>query len=554
MIKYANGKKINTYFAYKFLQMRFLKYFGFIVLIILALFTNCAKRGTITGGPKDTLAPVILSTIPENFSTGFNKNEIQINFDEYVKLNKVNQQLIISPPMDIQPEITPMGYPSKYIKIKIFDTLKSNTTYSFNFGESIEDNNEGNAYPNYKYVFSTGSYIDSLTLQTTFNDAYSKKPLGTVNLLLYEAEGFNDSTIYKKKPLYVTTAKDSIKSASFENLKAGEYFLIALQEKNSNYKYDSKSDKIGYHPTKITVPTDSIYDLKIFNEEKPVNAYRPSMVSQNKWLAGFEGSVKNLELSVLGNNKPIEFRFVKIPQKDSIHIFTPLEKYDSLEFKFKSGAYEKLYTINQRNIKPIDTLQVKFNKSGTLQYRDTLSFTTNTPVKKFDSSLMQFYGKDSIAIDFKLKLDTINNALQVLFDKVEDEKYTFVLQPNSVTDFYDNVLKTEITQRFQTNKLTDYGNIAFNLEGNINYPIILELLDKNEKVYDFIYITEDSNVEFKAIEPAKYSVRIIEDTNSNKKWDTGNYLQKLQPEKVIHIDKIFDIRANWELNETLILP
>src|SRR5690554_1701987 len=99
--------------------MRFLKYCSFFVILSLVLFTNCAKRGTIDGGPRDTLPPVILSTAPENFSTGFEAKTIQINFDEYVKLSNINQQLIISPPMETQPEIIPMGYPSKYIRIKI---------------------------------------------------------------------------------------------------------------------------------------------------------------------------------------------------------------------------------------------------------------------------------------------------------------------------------------------------------------------------------------------------------------------------------------------------
>src|SRR5690606_12246269 len=173
--------------------MKFLRYFSFLLLLTLVLFTNCAKRGTITGGPQDTLSPVILSTLPENFSTSFTKKEIQINFDEYVKLNKVTQQLIISPPMETQPEIIPMGYPSKFMKIKIFDTRKANTAYSFKFGESIQDNNEGNPYTNYKYVFSTGTYIDSLKVPTSYQDAYNKKTSGLVNMLLYETEGFTDS-------------------------------------------------------------------------------------------------------------------------------------------------------------------------------------------------------------------------------------------------------------------------------------------------------------------------------------------------------------------------
>ena len=453
--------------------MRFLSFFGFFLILALVLFTNCAKRGTITGGPKDTLAPVILSTNPENFSTLFNKKEIQINFNEYVKLNKVNQQLIISPPMDTQPEIIPMGYPSKFIKIKIFDTLQPNTTYSFNFGESIQDNNEGNPYTNYKYVFSTGSYIDSLKLSTQFKDAYYKKTLGLVNVLLYETEGFTDSTIYKKKPLYVASARDSISSVDLENLKSGSYYLVALQEKNSNYRFDPKSDKIGFYPTPITLPNDSVYSLKLFQEEKTTAAYRPSMVSQNKWLAGFEGSVKNLELTVLGNNEPIASRYMKIAEKDSLFIFTPLEKYDSLQFKFKSGTYERIHTVTQRNVKPIDTLQIKFTKGNTIQYRDTVSFTTNTPVQKIDQSLIQLIGKDSLQIPFSVALDSVNNTVKILFDKTETEKYTLTLQPNSVTDFYGNLLKTEIVQRFQTNKLTDYGNITFTLSGTVNYPVIL---------------------------------------------------------------------------------
>lgn len=534
--------------------MRFLNHIVFLLILSLVLFTNCAKRGTITGGPKDTLAPVILSTTPENFSTMFNKKEIQINFDEYVKLNKVNQQLIISPPMETQPEIIPMGYPSKFIKIKIFDTLKPDTTYSFNFGESIEDNNEGNPHSNYRYVFSTGTYIDSLTLGTQFEDAYSKKHSGTVNVLLYEAERFTDSTIYQKKPLYVASARDSIQTVDLENLKSGLYYLIALQEKNSNYRFDPKSDKIGFHPTPISLPNDSIYSLKLFQEEKATAAYRPSMVSQNKWLAGYEGSTKDLELQVLGNNQPIPSRFVKVPQKDSIHIFTPLEKYDSLQFQFKSGAYERLYTVNQRNVRPVDTLQVKFLKSGTIQYRDTVAFTTNTPIKRVDESLMQLIGKDSLNVPFTTTIDTLNNTVKVLFDKLEEEKYTLYLQANSVVDFYDQALQQEMIQRFQTNKLTDYGNISFTLSGAVNYPILFELLTKDEKVYDYLYITEESTIDFRAIEPAKYYVRIIEDANGNQKWDTGNYLKKKQPEKVINFYKEFDIRANWELNETLVLP
>lgn len=539
----------------KFSLMRFLRYFSFFLVLSLLLFTNCAKRGTITGGPKDTLAPVILSSSPENFSTHFKANTIQINFDEFVKLNKVNQQLIISPPMETQPEIIPMGYPSKFIKIKIFDTLKENTTYSFNFGESIQDNNEGNPYSNYKYVFSTGSYIDSLKLAVTFKDPSSlKKSGGTVNVLLYEAEGFNDSTVYKKKPLYIASSKDSLGRADLENLKEGSYYLIALQEKSSNYKFDPKTDKIGFLPQKISIPSDSTYHVTLFNETKKSNAYRPMMVSQNKWLVPYEGDVKELRVSVKGDDKPVKSFFSKVPDKDSIYVYTPLQKFDSIQFDFNAEDYQKTYKLTQRNVKPIDTLQVKFNKSGSIHFRDTLVFTTNTPVSVINKELISLVGKDSVQIPFSIKTDTLNNLVKIFFDKKEDEKYTIRLQPNSITDFYDTSLKTEIVQSFQTGKETDYGTIAYKISGNIHYPVLFELLTKDEKVYDVIYLEEAQEVVFKLVAPDKYYVRIIEDANRNRKWDSGSYLGKQQPEKVYLFQKEFDVRANWDIVEELVMP
>lgn len=539
----------------KFSLMKFLRYFSFFLVLSLLLFTNCAKRGTITGGPKDTLAPVILSSNPENFSTQFKSKTIQINFDEYVKLNKVNQQLIISPPMETQPEIIPMGYPSKFIKIKIFDTLKANTTYSFNFGESIQDNNEGNPYTNYKYVFSTGSYIDSLKLSVTFKDpSRLKKSGGVVNVLLYEAEGFNDSTIYKKKPLYIASSRDSIGKADLENLKEGSYYLVALQEKSSNYKFDPKSDKIGFLADKISIPNDSTYYVTLFNETKKVNAYRPTMVSQNKWLVPFEGDVKELKVSVKGDNKPLKSFFSKVPDKDSIYVYTPLQKSDSVQFDFKAGEYHKTYKLIQRNVKALDTLQIKFNKSGSIQFRDTLAFTTNTPVTVINKELISLIGKDSLQIPFSIKNDTLNNLVKVLFDKKEDEKYTLTLKPNSIVDFYENGLKTEMVQSFQTGKATDYGTIAYKLSGNVNYPVLFELLTKDEKVYDQVYLTEAKEISFKLVTPDKYYVRIVEDANKNGRWDTGNYFKKQQPEKVYLFQKEFDVRANWDIVEDLVLP
>ena len=193
-----------------------------VLFIVASFFTSCAKRGTITGGPKDTIAPKIVGSFPENFSTNFKGNEIKINFNELIKVKDITKQLIISPPMKKQPVIVPQGSASKFISIKILDTLQENTTYSFNFGQSISDNNENNPYSQFKYVFSTGSYIDSLTVVGKIKDAYNQKPDNFVSVLLYDAKTFTDSTVYKETPIHTTNTSDSVKVFSLENLKQGQ--------------------------------------------------------------------------------------------------------------------------------------------------------------------------------------------------------------------------------------------------------------------------------------------------------------------------------------------
>ena len=185
---------------------------------------SCAKRGTITGGLKDTIAPTLKSSYPENYSVKFNSKKIKLTFDENVKIKNLNKQLIISPPMKNELLVLPTT-PTKTLTITINDTLQPDTTYSLNFGQSIADNNEGNPLNQFKYIFSTGDYIDSLALGGRIKDAHDKEAAAFVSIMLYEAnEKFNDSTIYKENPRYITNTLDSLKTFRLENLKAGKYF------------------------------------------------------------------------------------------------------------------------------------------------------------------------------------------------------------------------------------------------------------------------------------------------------------------------------------------
>jgi hypothetical protein len=151
----------------------------FLYFLFTLILVGCAKRGSISGGLKDTIPPILEMSIPKNFSTEFSSKSIKLTFDEFVKLKNINKQLIISPPLSINPQILP-STASKSITINFLDSLRTNTTYSMNFGQSIEDNNEGNPYPQFKYVFSTGKFIDSLSIQGTIKDALELKPTASI--------------------------------------------------------------------------------------------------------------------------------------------------------------------------------------------------------------------------------------------------------------------------------------------------------------------------------------------------------------------------------------
>ena len=156
--------------------------------------------------------------------------------------------------------------------------------------ENQVDNNESNPYPYFRYVFSTGTYIDSLKINGVIEDALNDKPDNFVSVMLYEMDStFSDSIVYKKKPNYITNTLDSTAQFQLDNLKAGDYFLVALKDNNTNFTFEQKEDKIGYKENIITVPSDSSYNVRLFKEIFDFKATRPSLVSGNKIAFGYEG-------------------------------------------------------------------------------------------------------------------------------------------------------------------------------------------------------------------------------------------------------------------------
>lgn len=519
------------------------------LLLISILFTGCAKRGFITGGMKDTLAPVLRLSEPKNFSTNFKGNVIKLQFDEYVKLKDVNKQMIISPPMKLQPLITP-SVASKEITITIKDTLLENTTYSFNFGNSIQDNNEGNPYQQFKYIFSTGTYIDSLELRGTIKDAFDLKTDNFVSVMLYEKnEKFNDSVVYKEVPRYITNTLDSSKTFKLENLKEGNYLLVAMKDMSSNNKFDPKSDKIAFFSETITVPSEFAYELELFKEVLPFKPMKPSQASGNRIIVGHEGKADNLKAELKNGSEIIPTIVTTFEGKDSVQIWFKPIKTDSISLKLNRNDFEKEFTVKMKNQKA-DTLSIKPKQSGTLHFRENFTLGSSVPLTKIDDSRIKLINKDSVAVTFSTKYDELKQEVEIDFKKEPLEKYSFTLEKGAFTDFLER--ESDSTgYRVSTRDVADYGNLRLQLEGIKSFPIIVELTDDKGKVLASAYSEGETVLDFDLVEPALFTVRIIYDENKNKIWDTGSYLEKRQTEEVRYFPTPVEVRANWDVNQTL---
>ena len=520
--------------------------FAFLILF----FSQCAKKGRPSGGPKDEDAPLFVTADPPYESINFDKNEINIYFNEYIKLKDLNKQLIVSPPLNpSNPSlISPQGSPSKFINIKILDTLKENSTYIFDFGNSVQDNNESNTLERFKYVFSTGTYIDSLTLEGSVKNSFKSEDLKNIKLLLYRLDSsYSDSAVYKRKPDYVTSSLDT-SNYKFSNLRKGNYLLVALNDERSDYLFNPKADEIGFLKDTISLPRDSILKdiISIFKEELPYKFKRGKEISKGQLILGYEGKVTKINIETI-SAVPDNFQTITFPEKDkdTINLWhTPIER-DSLIFKVNNNGISDTIVIKLRK-KEIDSLKVSRQTIGVLDYKDTLFLSTNNPIIKIDTTKINFIDTDTINILYTPYISKKENKIGFIFQKKFKKTYKLNVYPNALTDIFNTSNDTIISQ-FKTRSLEDYGEITLDVKNTKKTPVIIQLTDLNDKTIAQETTSVSKNISFKYLNPNRYKIRIIYDTNNNGKWDSGNYLAKKQPELVEYLPEIQEVRANWQL-------
>ncbi|WP_224484140.1 Ig-like domain-containing protein [Robertkochia aurantiaca] len=527
------------------------------ILAALMLFigvTNCAKRGNPTGGPKDETPPEIISARPENGSTNFQGDEFRINFDEFIKLQDLQKNLVVSPPLAYQPIIYPQSGAGKYLNVEIIDTLKENTTYVFNFGQAIVDNNEGNPYPFFTYVFSTGDYIDSLTLEGFVSDVQLKQPDPYISVMLWEMDStYTDSVIYKNPPKYITNTLDSSVTFRLTNLKAGRYKMIALLDEANNYVFDPKTDKIGFVEEPITLPNDTLYEIELFMEETEFKALRPSLLKKNKIAFGYEGDPEKMAVNIL-SEVPDDFRSktIKSIKSDSLYyFFTPFET-DSLVFEVSREVPVDTFTVRIRDLYP-DSLNISQYEQQKFGVNNPFQLHASIPVIKVEDSLIGLIDQDSTQLEFTYTLDSLKNLLIFNWNKEPSRKYNISLNPGAITDFFGNT-NDSLSYLVSTKSLADLGSITVNIGNADQFPLILQLTDdKGEVKYEATIREENPSHSFRNISPGNYLIRVIHDTNGNGKWDTGSFLENRQPEKISYMAQPVELRPNWEIDQTFTL-
>ena len=525
-----------------------------LLFALILTLSGCAKKGRPSGGPKDETAPVFVTADPPYESINFDKREINLYFDEYIILKDLSKQLVISPPLN--PEnpslITPQGTPSKYINIKLLDTLLPNTTYTFDFGNSVQDNNEGNKLERFKYVFSTGTYIDSLNLRGTVKNSYSSESIKDIKLLLHRLDtSYTDSTVYKVKPSYVASTLDS-SLYNFSNLKEGKYFLMALEDKDNDYLFDPKTDQIGFYKDTIVLPRDSVIanSISLFTEILPYQFKRGKEERKGKLIFGFEGKANNLKLELI-SEVPEDFKTVAYfeKDKDTLNLWhSPIER-DSLIFKVTNGGTIDTSVVKLRK-KKLDSLILSSKTRSILDLNDTLFFDANNPIIKIDTSKVLFVDKDTVKVPYQSFISQKEPKVGFVFDKKIKEDYSIQLFPDALIDVFNQTNDT-VSLKFKTRPLEDYGDITFTIQNPSSKSIIIELTDPKDKLERRQFINASAVINFKYLKPKTYKVRIIYDDNDNKKWDTGSFLNKQQPELIEYFQTEIELRANFSYNESI---
>ena len=526
----------------------------FLFILNLILF-SCARVGSPVGGDKDTIAPQVVGSNIDTSRVNVPRNigELRIDFDEYITLKEINKNLIISPPIKKMKKILPSGMANKYLLIKWDDTLQANTTYSFNFGNAIVDNNEGNALKYYNFAFSTGDKIDDLYISGEVKSLIANKETKTEekNLVvgLYQVK---DTMNYRQKPYYITKA-DPDGYFELNYLSPGKYRILAFEDTNANSVFDAGKENVGFLKDEIVLD-QSISGLKInLYPSKKTLKYVEMKENPGGILMTFEGNPEMVKVLSL-TEKLQDYKVTHTAKSDSVNIWFDAKKQnigiaqsENLKFSYDNGAKKDTVSIFYRyNTK--NEMTVSNSKGSLLPPNQGFAITSNYFIDKIQPEKWTLVS-DSIKQDFTAKISENNPyEIQVKSAFKEGKKYSLTVPKETVSSFYESITKSYRFD-FEGDKIENYGTLTITIENPPTHIFWLQMLNESGDVIYSKY-GKESQITFNSLKPGKYQLRILVDNNENGIWDTADFANGEFAEDVYILDKKIDIRPLWEIRET----
>jgi hypothetical protein len=496
-----------------------------------------------TGGSKDTYAPNLVSVSTPVGETNFDKKKVVFLFDEYIQLSNPLQQIVISPAMEILPDFEVSG---KSLIMRLRDTLRTNTTYTINFGNAIIDVHEQNPLSNFTYTFSTGSYIDSLVVSGRCYNSFNLAAEADLLVGLYHVEEFRDSSLYNKKPDYFT--KSGVDgSFKIKNLPVGSFYLFSFKDANRNLKYDL-NEAVGFYPNIIQTldSTNDLIKISTFFQD----AFKSNTLLDT--LSPFAGLYtlvffKPNQIKLLNNEDKVSYLFNKTGEKsfDSIFIFVPdTSTRPSFSIITPDTSYKLSFKKSKNSRYPLFTYDVP----RMVELNDTLRISFSNPLhKRIDTSLIVLK-EDTTVVKYSYVYYPEKGFLGIVYPWKESNKYSIIFKDSCLYDIFNQPLKKQQSS-WTSKNIKDYASLELNIKGTgSGNNCLIEIWTEDEKkiLYRFI-VYQNTIIRLSEVIPGVVKIKLIDDKNKNGVWDNGDVFNRIEPEVVGYIKDKVVLRAYWDL-------
>lgn len=583
-------------------------YYIFIIIIAAAVMYSCANIGNPSGGPIDKTPPIFMRSNPTPNAVNVKDRKIEIFFDEIVTLKDPSTKIIVSPAQTEMPRMSALG---RKVTVELVDSLLPNTTYTIDFSNSIQDNNEGNAIDNFAFAFSTGSVIDSMRVSGYVLDSRTLEPMQSVVVGLQS--NLADSAFHKEKLQRVALTNDR-GQFTIRNVSPGSYHIFALKDLDRDYKFGNPTEDIAFLDS-IIVPSigsreaaDTVYNdlneidtimratrpayfpndilLSMFNEDRKSQYLANNLrVDSTRISLTFAAASDTLpSLSIVGRNDvPDQWYTLERSQTndtltywirpphlvsaDTLMVATTYLRTDTasnlswgtdtLKFTFqRQKAKKKKKNEETDSLEQIRFMELHPLANGTQEVYAPLLLQTGTPIERYSREAFHLQRKlqnDTTFYPAEIKSIALRDStlsrrdLMLKVDWEPGAAYKLAVDSLAMTDIYGLQTKP-LKVDFNVRKMEEYGNIVFNIPA-VRDSAIVELLDGTDKVVLHTPV-KNHRAELLNLQPGKYYARLFIDRNGNGKYDTGNYDMHLQPEETVYYPGAINLKKNWDVEQT----